>query len=131
MDVTAAVITYLKADARVAAKVSTRIDRVVNAPFPQFPSVVVQKVDDLRGDHTSTGRYSTARIQCSSFAKTDSEADEVSELIADALDATVNTVIGGLYIVSCFDAGVVPDNDPKVPLYVYHRDFRIMYSVRI
>lgn len=128
MDVTAAVITHLESDPRFK---DIRISRATNSPFPKLPSVVVSKIDDVRGNHSSTSRYSIARVQCSCYANTDTEADEVSELVADALDATVNTVIGGLYIISCFDAGTVPDSNPKTSVYVYNRDFRVAYSVRI
>jgi hypothetical protein len=136
MDITAAVISKLKADTFVAAKVSTRVDRVINSPFPQLPSIVVAKVDDVRSAGSSTGRYSTARIQCSSYAKTDSEAAEVSELIADALDRLKNMVIGTTstdyaLIVGIEDAGTVPDSQPKVPLYVYHRDFLVEYNIKL
>ena len=146
MDVTQAVIEYLKQDPRLLPLISggiplpqplplqlgtVRVSRAINTPFTQLPAIVVSKIDDKRGNHSSTSRYSTARIQVSCAAKTDTEADEVSEMVADRLDGKVNTVMGGMDIISCFDAGMRSDDNPKIPLYLKHRDFMVKYSVRI
>jgi hypothetical protein len=131
MDVTAAIIDYLKSDPRLIATISDRVYRADFPSFQQLPAVKVEKIDDLRGGHSSHTKYSTARVQVTSYAKTDAEADSVNELVGDALDCIQNTVTGRLYLISCRDAGVVPDSNPKVPIYVYHRDFTVMYSVRI
>ena len=134
--ITSSLLTLTEAILTTGAGAITTLGyaRVYRADFPSFqqlPAVMVTKVDDLRGNHSSTTKYSAARVQVTSYAKTDSAADEVSELVADALDTLVNTNIAGLRIISCFDAGTVPDSSPKTPLYIYHRDFRITYSVRL
>ena len=132
VDLVGAVIVKLLADTRITAKAETRITQAVTTNFPQLPGIVVSKVSDIRDTHSSTANYSTARIQCTSYAKTDAEADELSELIADCLDTLTNTIINSrVKIVECFDAGMVPDNNPKIPIYVYHRDFRIVYQVKL
>lgn len=132
VDLVGAVIVKLLADTRITAKAETRITQAVTTNFPQLPAIVVSKVSDIRDTHSSTANYSTARIQCTSYAKTDAEADELSELIADCLDTLTNTIINSrVKIVECFDAGMVPGNNPKIPIYVYHRDFRIVYQVKL
>jgi hypothetical protein len=135
-DITASIISKLKADTAVAAKVSTRVFREITSNFPGLPCIVVAKIDDLRSPGSSTGRYSVARIQCSSYATTDAAADELSELIADALDRTKNTMTGtvladAVQVIGIDDAGTVPDSDPKIPVYIYHRDFIIEYSIKL
>jgi hypothetical protein len=131
MDITAGIIARLKADTAVAAKVSTRVFREITSNFPGMPCIVVAKIDDLRTAGSSTGRYSVARIQCSSYATTDAAADELSELVADALDRIKNTVIGTVSVIGIDDAGSVPDSDPKIPVYIYHRDFMVEYSQKL
>ncbi|RPI89195.1 MAG: hypothetical protein EHM40_21255 [Chloroflexi bacterium] len=135
-DIVQAVIDYLKADTELAAygvpALGDHIYRVGEIPsFPQFPVIEISKVDNLRGDHTSTSKNSTTRIQCTITAKNDPDADGLTELVGHRLDCKTNTAIGTAYIIQSFDAGVTSDHSPKIPLYVYHRDFRIMYSVRI
>lgn len=136
MDITAGVISRLKADTAVAAKVSTRVFRELIGNFPGMPCIVVSKVDDVRNAGSSTGRYSVARIQCSCYASTDAAADELSELAADALDRTKNQVIGttatdAVLIVGIEDAGTVSDSNPKILAQIYHRDFLIEYNIKL
>jgi len=135
MDITAAVISKLKADTAVAAKVSTRVFRELIGNFPGLPCIVVSKVDDVRDIGSSTGRYSTARVQCSSYASTDAAADELSELVADALDRQRNTTFGTtaadyVQIVGVNDAGSVSDSNAKILAQIYHRDFVIEYLIK-
>jgi len=136
MDITASVISKLKADTAVAAKVSTRVFRELIGNFPGMPCIVVSKVDDVRGSGSSTGRYSKARIQCSCYASTDAAADELSELVADALDRQRNTVFGTtssdyVMVVGTEDGGAVSDSNPKILAQIYHRDFLIEYNIKL
>ena len=130
-DIILAVITRLKAD--LVTVVGTRVYRKNLPANPTFPAIAVSKVDDIRDSDSSTGRYGHVRVQCTAFSKAgDGEADNLSELIADALHSTVNTFLaagtGIVYVVSIEDAGMVPDVNTEIPLYLYHRDFRIEYS---
>jgi hypothetical protein len=136
MDITASVISKLKADTNVAAKVSTRVFREIIGNFPGLPCIVVSKVDDMRTAGTSTGRYSIARIQCSCYASSDAAADELSELVADALDRQRNAGFGTtssdyVMIVGVNDAGTVSDSNPKILAQIYHRDFLVEYNVKL
>jgi hypothetical protein len=131
-DIVLAAITALKANAGVAAVVGTRVYRKQLPTNPTFPAIVVSKVDDIRDSDSNTGRYGHARIQCTAFASTEIVADNLSELIADCLHKTVNTTMTAgtstVYVVEIGDAGTVPDVNTEIPLFLYHRDFRILYS---
>ena len=132
-DIVLAAITALKADPAVALVVGTRVYRKNLPANPTFPAIAVSKVDDIRDSDSNTGRSGHVRIQCTSFSKIgDGEADNLSELIGDALHGTVNTFLTAgtdkVYVIGIEDAGVVPDVNTEIPLYLYHRDFRILYS---
>jgi len=131
-DITLAAITALKADPAVVPVVGTRVYRKNLPANPTFPAIAVSKVDDIRDSDSNTGRYGHVRIQCTSFATTDGVGDNLSELIGDALHGTVNTFLTAgtdkVYVIGIEDAGVVPDVNTEIPLYLYHRDFRILYS---
>ena len=127
-DITVAIITRLKADAVISGLVSTRVYRAILPTTPIFPAITVSRIDGKRDNTTNTGKYATSRIQCTAWAPTDSGADALSEAIADSLNLVQNTYLApGINVVDIADAGTVPDNNPDIPLWIYHRDFMINY----
>ena len=132
-DIPLAVVAALKANTAVAAIVSARVYRKGSVPVnPTVPYIVVSKVDNNRDGDTSTTRYEHSRVRCTGFETTDIKADILSEAIADALHRQTITVpatstTSGVYLVSIFDAGSMPDENTDIPLYMYHRDFMIEY----
>lgn len=134
-DLILAVITKLLANASVVALVGTKIYRRGSVPTrPVIPYVIVYQVDGTRDNDTSTGRYAHSRIQCSAFAAADLAAANISETIADCLHRTQNAALvagaSNVYVVSVKDAGIATDENPDIPLYTHHRDFKIHYDYR-
>jgi len=138
-DVVLAVITRLKADTSIQTVIgispNQRIYRKNLPANPTFPAITVTRIDKKRDNQKSnTGRYADARIQCTAWATDDGTAENLSELIADSLNRTVNiTLTAGtswVTITSIFDAGGVPDENTDISLYMEHRDFMIMYSYK-
>ena len=136
-DIVLAVITRLKADPAVAGVVSTRVYRHNLPANPAFPAITVTWIDKIRDNQKSnTGRYADARIQCTAWASSDGVAEDLSDMIADSLNRTVNTALStgtatpNVYVVSIFDNGGVPDENTDIPLYMEHRDFMIKYSYK-
>lgn len=131
-DIVLVAITRLKADAPIAAVVSTRIYRYGSVPSnPTLPYIIVSRVSGIRTNdgHTGMCRYQKTRIQCSTFASTDQIADNLSELIADSLNTVTSTSLSpGVYVIDIYDAGTVPDNNPAVPVFMYHRDFIVRHG---
>jgi hypothetical protein len=133
-DIPLAVVTALKANTAVAAIVGTRVYRKGSVPTnPTIPYIVVSKVDNNPGEDTSTTQYETSRIRCTGFETSDLKADALSEAIRTVLHRKTITVpatstTGGVYLVSIFDAGSVPDENTDIPLYMYHRDFMIEFT---
>jgi hypothetical protein len=125
-----AIITRLKADAAVAAVVSTRIYRMALPTSPTFPAITVSRVDNKRTNECHAGGHNAiSRIQVTTWATTDGVADNLSELVADSLNRVTSTNLSpGVWIVSIFDAGTVPDNNMDIPVYMYHRDFMVKYD---
>lgn len=131
-DVTLAIITRLKADGPLAAVVGARVYRKGSVPTnPTAPYVIVSKVDGNRQNLTHNRvRVERTRIQCSGFAATDRVADDLSGLIADSLNMVTDTYLTpGVFVVSIFDQGAVPDENTEIPLYTYHRDFMVTNNV--
>ncbi len=131
-DVTMAVITRLKADTAIAAVVGAKVYRKGSVPTnPVAPYIIVSKVDDNRPNLThNRTRTGKTRIQCSCFATTDPVSDNISELIADSLNMVTDTYLApGVFVISIFDQGAVPDENTAIPLYMYHRDFMITHNV--
>ena len=144
-NVTLAIITALKANAAVAAKVGTRIYYGTVPPSPTFPLIVAIRIDSAGGELTSSSTYITARIQCTTMTKTteaagvstpgDAEAEVISDLIKKALCYTAtsegiqNTLISGVYISDIDDAGSVPDNSDGLTLKIWrdNRDLMVTY----
>ena len=136
-DIVLAVITRLKADAAIITAVGTRVYRRNLPASPTFPAITVTRIDKIRDKQKSnTGRYADARIQCTAWAVDDGTAENLSELIADSLNRTVNTTLTAgtswVNVTSIFDAGGVPDENTDLvpPLYMEHRDFMIHYSYK-
>jgi hypothetical protein len=133
-DLVLAAITALKADTPVATVVGVRVYRKNLPPGATFPAITVSRVSNLRDDDTNTVRYAHSRIQCTAWSKTsDGEADNLSELIANCLHRTTSTVLSTgttscVSVISIEDAGIVPDENTDIPLFMYHRDFIIHYD---
>jgi hypothetical protein len=128
-----AVITLLQENAAVTAVVpSTRIYRKAPPMNCTYPAISVSRVDNKRqtvGDNT--GRYAMSRIQCTAWASDDETADNLSELIADCLNAVTNTYLPpGVWVISIIDAGTMSDENPEIPVYMYHRDFMVNYAYK-
>ena len=125
-DITLSIINALLADTFVAAKVSTRVYRAELPIAPTFPAIVVSKVDDIRPNDTDEP-YGRARIQVTMFASSDGLADDISGLVADALNQVVNTYLTSVIIVAIEDAGTYCDHNPDASIWMYHRDFMVNY----
>jgi len=125
-----AIITRLKADTAVAGVVSTRVYRATLPTSPTFPAITVSRVDNKRTNECHAGGHNAiSRIQVTTWATTDGVADNLSELVADSLNRVTSTNLSpGVWIVSIFDAGTVPDNNMDIPVYMYHRDFMVKYD---
>ena len=125
-DITLSIINKLLADTLVYAKVSTRVYRATLPINPTLPAIVVSKIDDRRPNDTSEP-YGNSRIQVTTFASSDGLADDISGLVADSLNQTVNAILSGVIIVDIEDAGTFSDNNPDAGIWMYHRDFMVIY----
>ena len=125
-DITLSIINKLLADTLVAAKVSARVYRAELPSDPTLPAIVVSKIDDKRPNDTSEP-YGNSRIQVTIFASSDGLADDISGLVADSLNQTVNVILSGVIIVDIEDAGTFSDNNPDAGIWMYHRDFMVIY----
>jgi len=126
-----AIITRLKADTAVAGVVSTRVYRATLPTSPTFPTITVSRVDAKRQTlfHNRRG-VGQSRIQCTAWAATDGVADNLSELIADSLNMVTDTYLApGVFVIRINDQGTVPDSNPDIPVFIYHRDFIVQYNV--
>jgi hypothetical protein len=136
-DVVLAVITALKADANVHALAG---DQIYRKTLPQNPtlspllSVTVSEVDDIADTDTNTSGYAHTRIQCTVWGISDGATSNLSKVIRKALHRTTNTVLpagtGHVYITQIKDAGVVPDENTDISVFIYHRDFVVMYDYK-
>jgi hypothetical protein len=129
-NVVLAIITWLKADTPVAGVVGTRIHRKKLPLSPTFPAITVSKISPKRLNLTHNQiRVAQSRIQCTAWAATDGVADNLSELIADSLDKITDTYMApGVFVIRIDDQGAVPDDEPDIPLEMYHRDFIVQYN---
>lgn len=130
-DVTLAVQSLLKANAAIAGLVSTRVYRTIPAT-PTKPFIAVVRIDKVPEAPTSSSTYSMARIQCTSFAATDVQAEEISDLISEAVKDVQDVVISGVYIVEIEDGAAVPDNSDGQTTGTYrdNHDLKITYRLR-
>ena len=126
-DITLSIINKLLADLNLYAKVGTRIYRAELPTDPTLPAIVVSKIDDRRPNDTSEP-YGNARIQVTIFATSDGLADDISGLVADSLNQTVNTILTGVIVINIEDAGTFSDNNPEAGIWMYHRDFMVIYQ---
>lgn len=134
-DVVLAVMTALKADSAITAKVpAVRIYRKTFPVNATFPLLVVDYINVNRDDDSSTGRYGHFTVRVSSFSSVAGLEEEIADLVADNMHRKVNarltygTAGKGVYVISVKDAGGIPDVDNDIPLYIQHRDFRVHYS---
>jgi len=128
VDVLDSVLTRLRADAAISLSLGgPRIYRKQLPPSIIYPSIVGSYVDDLDQDDSSTSNYGQARIQCTGYASTDQAAFKLSKLIKKSLHNLVNVTLNGSNILSIVDLGAVPDSNPDIPVYLYHRDFMVKY----
>ena len=125
-DITLSIINKLLADTLVYAKVGMRVYSAELPIDPTLPAIVVSKIDDRRPNDTWQS-YNNARMQVTIFASSDGLADDISGLVADSLNLTVNTILLGVEIVDIEDAGTFSDNNPDAGIWMYHRDFMVIY----
>jgi hypothetical protein len=125
-DITLSFINALLADVDIYAKVSTRIYRAVLPIKPTLPAIVVSKIDDIRPNNTWES-YSVARIQVTTFAVSDGDADDISGLVVNCLNLVTNTLLSGIIIIGIEDAGTFSDHNPGASIWIYHRDFKVKY----
>ena len=125
-DITLSIVNALLADTNVATQVSTRVYRAKLPKKPTLPAIVVTKVDDIRPNDTNEP-YGRARMQVTVLSASDGLTDNISGMVADALNSVVNTYLTGVIIVSIEDAGAVTDNNPDADTWMYHRDFMVNY----
>jgi hypothetical protein len=130
-DITLAMITILKANAAVAAVVGARVYRTIPTDAVK-PFIAVARIDKMPETPTSSATYAMGRVQCTAFASTDAAAENLSELIGNAMEGQQDTVISGVPIVEIEDAGAVPDNSdgPTLGTYRDNHDFKITYQLR-
>ena len=125
-DITLAIINRLLADTAVSGVVSTRVYRATLPVGPTLPAIVVSKIDDIRPNDTWMP-YGRSRIQITAFSTSDGQADDLSGMVADSLNITINTILNGINIVAIEDAGTFSDNNPDAGIWMYHRDFMVNY----
>jgi hypothetical protein len=130
-NVTLAVQSLLKANAAIAAVVGVRVYRTLPTN-PTNPFIAVARIDKVPEESTSSSTYSVARIQCTSFAATDVQAEEISDLISEAVKDVQDTVISGVYIVGIEDGAAIPDNSDGQTAGVWrdNHDLKITYQLR-
>lgn len=137
-DVAHAVIALLKADAQVTAHTDMRIYRRKLPRGPSFPAITVTTVSDIRDTITNTGGYARARVQVTAWAQIPGAEADLAHRCADTLHRRQNSILtygsgasaSIVYIVSVQDAGGIPDENTKIPLYMEHRDFMVHYDYR-
>ena len=133
-DISYAVVGILSADAYINALVGGRIYRRRLPQGIDLPAISVTRIDAIRDRDTNTGRYATARVQCSVFDTNSGRCEDLSDLIADNLHRLVDTYAtagsSGVYVVRCMDAGDITDvnTDVNPEIYMNHRDFMIEYD---
>lgn len=130
-DLPLAIITRLKAATAVTNVTGPRIYRGKLPNNPTFPAITVSRVGAKRLNYSHNNRrIGQSRIQCTAWATSDGAADNLSELIADSLNAVDNTYMApGVYVIRSDDQGTVPDVNPDLDLWLVHRDFMIQYQV--
>lgn len=133
-DPVSAVITYLKADTDVAAKVSTRVYRAILPLSPTFPAITVTEISDISDDDSNTSNYAHARVQCTVWTTSDGTGAELSRLVRKAMHNLMNTSLTAgankLYVSSVQDGGSRFDvnTDVSPMIWMYHRDLMIEYQ---
>lgn len=140
-DIVLAIVTRLKANTTlchssyVGASPSQRIYRGTLPQVPTWPCIVVHRIDGIRDPDPNY--YGVSRVQVSAYAKSEADADTISELVADDLNGITNTSLltgaagsAVVYVISVDDAGTAMDSNAKMGVFMYHRDFLIDYSYR-
>ena len=128
-----AVQTRLKAIPEITALVSTRIYRIGSVPTsPTLPYILLPgMISDIGDACTSTSDNGHARVQVSVFASTDVIAESISQILKKKVPCTDTILPAGtdyLRVTRIEDAGAVPDVNTDIPVYMRHRDFRILYA---
>ena len=127
-----AVQTLLKAIAEVTAIVETRVYRIGSIPTtPQKPYIIISSVSDVPGITTNTSESDYMRVQCSCIAATDPAVEALSQILKKKLPCNDVILPAGtdfIRVIRIENAGATPDQDTDVPVYLRHRDFRILYT---
>ncbi len=133
-DISYAILCILSSDAYINALVGGRIYRRRLPLGTALPAITVTRIDTIRNRDTNTGRYATARIQCTVFDTSAGRCEDLSDLISDRLHRLIDMYIeagpSGAYIVRCMDAGDVTDENTDVNpvIFMNHRDFVVEYD---
>ena len=125
-DIVLAVMNQLLADSAVSTAVGSQIYRAKLDQYNTLPAIVVSRIDAIRPNDTNED-YINSRIQVTVYASNDGLADDICEMTANCLNRYVNSMLGGIYIVSMMDQGSMSDNNPEVGVWMYHRDFMVNY----
>lgn len=127
-----ATIIRIKALTDVSALVSTRVYQTGSVPTnPTMPYIIVSDISDIGDANTNTSDAGHARVQCSCFASTDKGARDLSQTLKKKVpcnDVILPCGTDFLRVTRIEDAGHVPDQNTDVPVYMRHRDFRILYA---
>ena len=125
-DIVLAVMNQLLADSAVSTAVGSQIYRAKLDQYNTLPAIVVSRIDAIRPNDTNED-YINSRIQVTVYASNDGLADDICEMTANCLNRYVNSMMGGVYIVSMMDQGSMSDNNPEIGIWMYHRDFMVNY----
>jgi hypothetical protein len=127
-----AVQTRLKALTDVIAVVGSRVYQTGSVPeVPTFPYIIVSDISDIDDERTNRSNAGHARVQCSMFASTDKAVRDLSQILKRELPCNDTILACGtdfLRVTTMDDMGHVPDQDVTIPVYIRHRDFRILYT---
>ena len=99
------------------------------------PAIAVIRPTATRPEQNSSGAYTVARVQCTSFATSGGAAAQLDETVADALNLTVNTLLpqdpslAPVAVVRIEDLTALPDNSDALLRgeYRVHHDFVVEY----
>jgi len=125
--------TRIKGIPEITAIASTRIYRIGSVPAsPTLPYLLLPgTISDIGDACTSTSDNGHARIQVSVFASTDVIAENLSQLLKKKVPCNDTILPAGtdfLRVTRIEDAGARPDVNADIPVYMRHRDFRILYA---
>ena len=118
-------VTLLKNNPALSAKVGTRIYPLVMPTQPTFPCIVYQVVASTRTySHSGFSHLFQPRIQFSCWATTYAEAKDVASKLKAALEG-FRGISGGTTLQGAFVATDIDDYEPGTKLYRVITDFYV------